>query len=339
MKKLLLLIIVLSIAAMPTVAATKPIHKKAVLKPKHAAAKPAAKQPAAAQKSSEWAAQVNGDTISMDLYNKRVNAAVKDISKYASLESAGTKALIIDTKKSILEQMIEAVILLQWAEREGIEIKDKTVKARIAQLKKSFPSAYEFHKTLAEQGMSPDDLERDIKRQIIVDKLMTMRANALAVSDEEIKAYYDRNNEMSAQKEKLHLMQITSKDENEIKTAKLKIDAGGKVSGEDIGIVERGQLPISDDSQIFALKKGQVSNVVSGEAGYYIFIVVERFPEKVTNFEDVKADIRKFLLKEKSRTQYMKDLDEEKSAAKIILNEKLAKMFYPVTSQEAVPLP
>jgi peptidyl-prolyl cis-trans isomerase C len=270
--------------------------------------------------------------------NKRVYAAVKEISKYASLESAGAKALIMDTKKSILEQMIEAVILLQWAEREGIEIKDKTVKARIAQLKKSFPSSYEFHKSLAEQGMTPDDLERDIKRQIIVDKLMTMRANALAVSDEEIKAYYDRTNE-SAQKEKLHLMQLTSKDENEIKTAKLKIEAGGKVSGEDIGIVERGQLPVSDDSQIFALKKGEVSNVISGEAGYYIFIVVERFPEKETKFEDVKDNIRKFLLKEKSRTQYMKDLDEEKSAAKIILNEKLAKMFYPVTSQEAVPLP
>jgi hypothetical protein len=67
MKKLILLIIVLAIAVMPTVAATKPIHKKAALKPKHAIAKPAAKQPAAAQKSSEWAAQVNGDTISMDL--------------------------------------------------------------------------------------------------------------------------------------------------------------------------------------------------------------------------------------------------------------------------------
>ncbi len=259
MKKLAFIIMVLFIAALPAVTATKAIPKKTVSKPKPAAVKPAARQPL------EWAAKVNGDIISMSLFNKRVDAAVKEISKYTSLEAAGAKVLIKDTKKSILEQMIEAVILYQWAEREGIEIKDKTVKARISQLKKSFPTAYEFHKSLAEQGLTPDDLERDIRRQMIAEKLMTMRANALAVTDEETKAYFDRSLELSAQKEKV--------------------------------------------------------------------------PPKEKKFSEEKDDIRKFLLKEKSRTQYLKDLDEEKANAKIILNEKLGELFPPVTSQEAAPRP
>lgn len=252
MKKLTFIIMVLFIAALPSVAATKAISKKTVSKPKPAAVKPAVKR------SLEWAAKVNDDTISMDLYNKRVDAAIKAISKYTSLEAAGAQTLIKDTKKSILEQMIEAVILLQWAEREGIEIKEKTIKARILQLKKSFPTAYEFHKSLAEQGLTPDDLERDIRRQMIAEKLMTMRSNALAVSDEEIKAYYDRVVELSGKEKK---------------------------------------------------------------------------------FDEEKDNIRKFLLKEKSRTQYLKDLEEEKSVAKIIVNEKLGYLFAPVTSQEAAPRP
>jgi parvulin-like peptidyl-prolyl isomerase len=332
MKKLTLIIIALLISSLSTVGAVKAPPAKPVSKPKAPVAKPAAKKP------PEWAAKVNGDTISMALFNKRLDVALRQITRYTSIEAAEKTGLIKATKKSILEQMIEAVILMQWAEREGIEIKDKTIKARISQLKKSFPTAHEFHKSLAEQGLTPDDLVRDIKKQIIIDKLMKMRANALAVSDEEIKAYYDRSVALSAQKEKLHLLQITMKDEKDIRAEKLMIDAGAKFSGDDIGFVERGQLAVSDDSQVFTLKKGEISDVISGEAGYSLFKVVERLPEE-KKFEDVRDDIRKYLLKEKSRTQYLKDLEEEKANAKITLNERLAGLFSPVTSQEAEPRP
>jgi parvulin-like peptidyl-prolyl isomerase len=318
--RLSMLVIVLLIATLPAFAAAKTTSRKSSPKPKPAAVKPAAK-------AVEWAAKVNGDLISMDLFNKRTEAAIKEITKKISIEAAEEKGLIKDTKKSIIEQMIEAVILMQWAEREGLEISDKTIKTKITQIKKSFPSAHEFHKSLAEQGMTVDDLGRDIKKQIIVDKLIEMRAKATAVTDEEMKAFYYKNLDLYYQEEKLHLQQIFSKEENDLQAEKKRLDSGKVFSGEDIGIVEKSQLPVYEGSKIFKLKPGDLSDITSGEAGYYIFKVVESVPARETKFADVKDNIRKFLLKEKGRTKYVNDLQEEKTNAKIILNEKLGKLF------------
>jgi parvulin-like peptidyl-prolyl isomerase len=334
--KLALFIAVLLIASLPAFAATKPALKKVAHKPKtavKAAVKPAPKKPV------EWAAKVNGDIISMELFNKRIDAAIKEITKKTSLEAAEAQGMIKDTRKAVLEQMIEVVILLQWADREGLEVSDKTIKARIAQIKRSFPTVHEFHKSLAEQGMTVADLERDIKKQILIDKLIDMRSKAVAVSDEETKAFYDKNIDLYVQKEKLHLSQLMVKDFKDIQTERLKVTSGEKFNGEDIGLVEKGQLPVTDNT-VFSLEPGQLSEILSGDAGYYVFKVEEKLPARETKFDDVKDGIRKFLLKEKGRTQYLKDLKAEKANAKIILNEKVGGLFYPaVTSQEAEPRP
>ena len=321
--KLGLFIAVLLIASIPALAAVKPTSKKAPVKPKPAvktAVKPAPKKPI------EWAAKVNGDIISMELFNKRFEAAIKEITKKISIEAAEAQGTIKDTKIAIIEQMIEAVILLQWAEREGLEVSDSTIKARISQIKKSFPTAHEFHKSLAEQGMTVEDLQRDVKKQIIIAKLVDMRAKALAVTDEEIKAFYDKNIELYSQKEKVRLSQLLLKDWEEIQAERLKVTSGGKFPGEDIGLVEKGQLPVPDDS-LFSLEPGQLSEILSGEAGYYVFRMEEKVPARETKFDDVKDSIRKFILQEKGRTQYMKDLKAEKANAKITLNEKLGILF------------
>lgn len=308
-------------------AATKPIKKPAARPPASRVEPASAAKPKPAA-PVEWAAKVNGDIISMALYNKRFDAAKKQITEAISSEAAEEKGLLKGVKKSILEQMIEAVILLQWAEREGIEIKDQTIKAKIQQLKKTFPTSREFYKSLADQGLSINDLEKDIKRQMVADKLISMREKALAVTDEEIKDFYKKNIDLYVQKEKVHLKQIFSDNEKDADKMRAKLAAGEPFVGEDIGLIEKGQLPVYDDSKIFKLKSGQIIGIVSGEEGYYIFKVEDKAPGKETKFEDVKESIKKFLLKEKARTQYLKDLREEKTNAKIILNEKLEMLFY-----------
>lgn len=281
-----------------------------------------------AAKGTEWAAKVNGDIVSMDWYNRAFDASKKQISKQVSTESDEYIDLLKNTRKAILEQIIEAIILLQWADREGIDVKDKEIKAKIKSLKKTFPSTKEFYKSLADQGMSAEDLERDLKKQIIIERLISQRAKSLAVSDEEMKAFYDKNIDMYQQKKRSHLMQEEFKDLEAAKKEKSALSKNKEdFDGEDLGFVEPGQLPVNDDSKVFQLKEGDISDITSGEAAFYIFRVVKVSPSKQTEFKDVKENILKFLLQEKARTQYLKDLQEEKANAKIILNEKLEQYF------------
>lgn len=300
-------------------AATKtPVKKIKSTKPAVTSAK---------SKPVEWAAKVNDDILPMEWYDKLLEATKNQLSKEMSLEAAEEKGIIRETKKSILEQMIESAILLQWAEREGIEVQPTSVKFRIAELKKQFPSSAEFHKSLAERGMSAADLDRDIKKQIITDKLIQMKYKTLAVSDEEIKSFYDKNLDLYQQKEKVHLKQEFFDNLTDAESEKIKLDSVKQFDGEDIGLIEKDQLPVYNDASLFKLKEGQISDLVSGEAGYYIFKVEEHLPAKETKFSDAKDSIRKFLLHEKARTQFLKDLQEEKANAKIILNENLQSLF------------
>jgi len=323
--RILLILIGILILSFPVFSATKPAAKKIKPKPKTAITKPAPKKAPAVP--VEWAAKVNEDIISMDWFNRVFEASKKQLTKEMSLEAAEEKGIIKETKKSILEQIIEAVILMQWAQREGIEVSDKSIKTRIAEIKKTFPSGQEFHKSLAQQGMSVQDLQLDIRKQIIIDKLINMRAKNIAVTDEEIQSFYDKNAELYVQKEKLHLKQLFFKDIAEAQEEKSKLNARKEFSGEDVGLVERGQLPIEDDSALFMMNPAEISGIISGESGYYIFKLDEIIPGKETKLADVKESIKKFLLREKARAQYMKDLKEEKAAAKITINEKLGTLF------------
>ena len=175
--------------------------------------------------------------------------------------------------------------------------------------------------------MSLEDLARDIKKQMIVDKLISIREKSLAVSDEEMKSFYDKNIDTYIQKDKLHLKQLFAKDQDEALHLWQMAATTEVLSWEDLGLVEPGQLGFSNDKAVFSLKEGEVSDVITGEGGYYIFKVEDRIAGNETKFRDVKESIRKFLLKEKARAAYLKDLQEEKSNAKIILNENLEGLF------------
>jgi parvulin-like peptidyl-prolyl isomerase len=316
MRTRLLIIVILLFLASSSNAATRSAAKKAVSKPKPVPAAPI-----------EWAAKVNGNIVSMDLYNRVWNASKKELSKKISIEADEEAQIYKATRKAILEQMIEGVILQQWAQREGIEIKAQSVKTKIDEIKKAFPSTQEFHRSLAEQGMSVDDLERDVRKQLIAESLINAKAKALAVTDEEIRSFYDKNIELYQQNEKVHLFQMSFKERKDAELQKAKLDSGEKFEGaEDLGFVDKNQVP-QNAPDVFTMKPGQTTNVVSSEDGYYILRVEEWMPGKETKFRDVKDNIRKFLLREKARTKYLKDLQEEKMNAKIIINEKLMKLF------------
>jgi parvulin-like peptidyl-prolyl isomerase len=320
----LIIILFISISAL---CATKVASKaKAKPKPKPVAVKPI-----------EWAAKVNGDIVSMDRFNKLAEAVQKQYSGQISSETQSTVEVADETKKQILEQMIEAVELMQWAEREGLVINDKIIKAKIAEVKKGFPSNKEFHKSLAEQGMNINDLERDVTKQIIMEKLINIRAKNMAVSDEEMRAFYDKNSSVYGSAEKVHIEQAFFKQKNDADRIKKYLDGGGNFAGDDMGFIEKGQMMIADEAGVFDLKEGGISRVVNGDNGYYIFRVTGIDKGNQVAFDDAKSTIRTFLLTEKARAQFLKDFEAEKSNAKIIVNDKLKYLFEekPVNTEPA----
>ncbi len=72
--------------------------------------------------------------------------------------------------------------------------------------------------------------------------------------------------------------------------------------GGDIGWIQKGSIEESLEEILFSLKPGEVSGVVRGSAGFFIFKVEEVKEEKKRPLEEVKDQIRQTLINEKTKS-------------------------------------
>lgn len=76
-------------------------------------------------------------------------------------------------------------------------------------------------------------------------------------------------------------------------------DAGSSREGGKLGWISKGMLPEQLEQAVFALKKGQVSDVVEGPQGFHVFLATNVEPETGESFDEarskVEAEIRRQL--------------------------------------------
>ena len=67
------------------------------------------------------------------------------------------------------------------------------------------------------------------------------------------------------------------------------------LAGDDLGLVHRGRLEPAVEEAAFALKPGEVSDLVETVYGFHLLKVEERVPETAKPFETMKDRLRKDL--------------------------------------------
>ncbi len=80
--------------------------------------------------------------------------------------------------------------------------------------------------------------------------------------------------------------------------------------GGDLGWVQRGMLGEPVESALFSIKAGDLSGVLSGREGFFIFKVEEVKEEKQKSFEEVKNQILETLKKEKAKAEASRKADD-----------------------------
>jgi peptidyl-prolyl cis-trans isomerase C len=87
--------------------------------------------------------------------------------------------------------------------------------------------------------------------------------------------------------------------------------------GGDLGFFGAGQMVPEFEKAAFALKPGEVSDVVETQFGYHIIKVTEKKPAETTDFKDVQAKIEEFLKGQKVNELIQAYIEDAKKTASI----------------------
>jgi peptidyl-prolyl cis-trans isomerase C len=293
------------------------------------------------QSSEKNAALVNGVAISMEQYTKELNIQIDRVSRQGSQVTDDQLAAL---KNDILDSLIEREVLYQQSQKDGIQITDQTIDDQLAAIKKRFPNETEYKNALSKMNLSEDEVKAQIKRGLSIKELIDQQITSkVVITDEESKAYYDKNPQRFKQPEQIKASHILIKvdakaDEAKKAEARQKIEEvqqklkdGGdfaalakeysegpsSAKGGDLGYFRRGQMVKPFEEAALALKPNEVSDVVETRFGYHLIKVYDNKPEQTLAYADVKDKIIQRLKQEKIEKEAVQYVDKLKKDAKL----------------------
>lgn len=280
----------------------------------------------------------------------RVNGSVIDAVELRRAEKVLLRGQTVPAEqqaaldKQAVEQLISAELLYQASAKMELADLDKLIDAKVTQGKARFKDEKDFTKAIKDMEMDEKDLREYTRRDLLISRFVeTAFVSKTVVTEAETRSFYDKNSDKFKQDEKVKASHIligvdsaASADDKIIareKADKLRKELAGGADfaalakgnstcpssqqGGDLGFFGKGQMVPAFEKAAFALKPGEISDVVETQFGYHIIKLTERQPAMTTDFKDVKAKIEEYLKGQKVNEAVQKYVAEARKNAKI----------------------
>lgn len=165
------------------------------------------------------------------------------------------------------------------------------------------------------------------KRDILAQMAMRETLKDVEVTEEELKAFYDQNQQQFKKGETVNAKHILTDSEETCKEILESITSGEKTfedaakefstcpskeRGGDLGEFGKGQMVKEFEDAAFAAEIGQVVGPVQTQFGYHLIKVEKKNEATVVAFEQIKENLRTNLLQQKQGLAYNKKVAELK---------------------------
>ena len=255
-----------------------------------------------------WAV-VNGKEIKRDEVDKYYRTRVNPEGQEPSQEEALT------LKLNVLDELINNEILSERAKKLNAEASDGEVEDKFTEMKSPYTEE-EFQRQLKERGLTVDDLKRNLRSQLSIQKLINREVVAkISITDQDVTDFYNSNkHQFNVAEPQYRIAQIvvTPRKEPQIRNRKnddatneaeavrkVKMlmdrlnsgadfaqlamdyseDMNSAATGGDLGYVPESALNQSDPALkkiVLGLKPGQVSPPIQLKEGYRILKLITR---------------------------------------------------------------
>jgi parvulin-like peptidyl-prolyl isomerase len=286
----------------------------------------------AAELVEQIVVRVNDRLITQTEFDKRLAIAAKTPGRSATD--------LAELQRSVLEDLIREKLLEERAKEMSVAASEEEVDVAVARVKAQYnlTTDAEFDAALAQSGMTRDELKRQMRQTITLQKVIGRDVTSqMQLTDDSLRLEYERKKEQFyAVPESAHVAEIVRKFSHgdaeerqkavaEIEEIRVKVKAGASFSdlakemsqgntrdkGGDLGRVSKGELVEALDAAVFVTPPDEYPAPALLSDSIHLFRVTDRKAAGFKPFPEVKEDLRKRIaddLYEKRFKEYMDKL-------------------------------
>lgn len=239
---------------------------------------------------------VNGHEIS----EKEFNMACNDFCARLNIKKLSNAQF-----DAILNQLIDARLMIEQAKAENITAAPSEIDKILAKIKANFKSQEHFLDVLKKEGDTEETLREKIADDLLLKSYIDAHFGKVTEEDEaQIKKYYEENKHLfkkDVQVEASHILfdkndsEKANKVREEIVNGLDFADAAKKYSkcpsgenGGNLGYFGKGQMVPEFEKAAFSAPLGVVTQPVRSQFGYHLILVTDKTDSKTPAFEEIK---------------------------------------------------
>ena len=265
-------------------------------------------------------------------------------------DPSNAEKIIAERDKDVLRDLIDQQLLLEKGKDLGITADTEVIK-RLDEMRKEMhmDSMEELEKAATSQGISYEDFKQNLKNQIITQQVISKEVGSrMNVSKDELQQFYDDHKSQLEQPEQIRLSELLISTEKKDKDknppadetqlvaaaqakaddllaqlrkgasfedlAKKNSDGPTAAQGGDLGYFKRATLAKELEEKTFAMKPGDVSDVIRTKQGFVILKVAEHQQAGVPPLSQIEGKVQDALYMQKLQPAlraYLQKLREE----------------------------
>jgi len=291
--------------------------------------------------SSDSVAVVGDQQISKSDWDALIEQTRRNFQATKRKFPAPGSVELANLKANATQFLIQSSEYQQEADNLGVKVSDKDIDARLQQIKEQYygnPAGQKkatqeqmdkrYQQALKQQGFSDKEVRAGIKLQLLREKVFEKVTSDVKVSDDDVKAYYDKNKkqyETPAQPESRdvrHILVKTKAKADQIYSQLQKspgkfaalakqfsTDTSSAANGGKLppGTAVKGRLVPEFEKVAFSIPAHKISKPVHSQFGWHIIEalgpVKAGSPAKPTPYSQVKEAIRQQLLSQNKQKE------------------------------------
>jgi peptidyl-prolyl cis-trans isomerase C len=254
-------------------------------------------------------------TVTRSELDARFEIAIRSIAAQQGIPlTAEMRPFFEDFRVQFLDQRATELVLLAEAERRGFESDEEAIDAELERIRAGFESDEDFAEVLEEAGFGTEERLRELIRESrLMQQVVDALQDEVAVSDEDVAAWYQANEAQLARGEQVCARHILVEDEETALALKEELDEGADFAelatehstdpgsgprGGDLGCFGRGQMVAPFEETAFGAEEGDVAGPVESQFGHHLILVYERQEATTIPLEEIEGEIRQQLAQE-----------------------------------------